>query len=139
MTDKTLTRQELLTLDGYQEQAAATALYPGAAEIIMEATFGAEINEAGQDLLGLVYLALGLAGEAGEFANKVKKILRDHYGRITEEMRIDLLDELGDNQWYLSQAARHLNCRLSTVAAMNLAKLQERRRTGRIGGSGDKR
>lgn len=127
------------TLDAYQEQAAITAIYPGAVEIVTEATIGADSREASYDLFGLVYLALGLAGEAGEFANKVKKVLRDHGGRITEEMHTDLLDELGDGLWYLSQAARHLDCSLNTVAAMNLAKLQERRSGGKIGGLGDKR
>ena len=106
----------------YQQRAKETAIYPD------------------QDKIGgLVYAALGLAGEAGEFANKVKKVLRDHGGEVPPELRQELLLELGDTQWYLASATTELGAYLEAVAQMNLDKLQDRKRELTIGGEGDHR
>ena len=74
------------------------------------------------------FLLLGLCGEAGETANRWKKVLRriGHYQMPTEEDRAALKDELGDVLWYLSQAAGSLGLTLEEVAAGNLAKLRDR-------------
>ena len=87
----------------------------------------------------LVYPALGLAGEAGELANKVKKVLRDHGGRLSEEAREAILAELGDVLWYVAQVATDLGESLEAVAQANLAKLRSRKERGRLGGDGDDR
>ena len=90
--------------------------------------------------LGLSYTALGLAGEAGEFANKVKKLLRDGDGQPpSPEVLLALADELGDVAWYLSQAAREISFDLAVIMRMNLDKLSLRQRSGKIKGSGDRR
>ena len=82
----------------------------------------------------LEYLALGLAGEAGEVAGKVSKVLRDgHYDPVA------LAAELGDVLWYLAQLASTLDADLADIAAANLAKLQARLQKGTLGGSGDNR
>lgn len=112
-----------MDLDTYQIQAGRTAVYP----------------EAGTGSVGAVtYLALGL-GEAGEVQGKVKKILRDDDGVITDEKRIQILDEIGDLLWYAALLSDELGARLSDVAGRNLDKLAGRQRRGVLGGSGDTR
>ncbi len=87
----------------------------------------------------LEYLALGLSSEAGEVAGKIKKIIRDHGGAISEAARLELVDELGDELWYIAQLARLLQTDLSTVAQRNLDKLRSRSARGTLIGSGDHR
>ena len=108
-----------MTFEEYQKEAHKTALYPEAYR--------------------LVYPALGLAGEAGELANKVKKVLRDHGGRLSEEAREAILAELGDVLWYVAQVATDLGESIEAVAQANLAKLRSRKERGRLGGDGDDR
>jgi NTP pyrophosphatase (non-canonical NTP hydrolase) len=98
----------------YQEEAKKTAIYP------------AEYR--------LVYPALGLTGEAGEVAEKVKKMVRD--GKLDAE---GLKKELGDVMWYLAALASDLGVTLEEVAAANVAKLRSRAERGVLGGSGDNR
>jgi len=95
-----------LTLDGYQEHAGKTARYPYR-------------GSAG----GLIYAVLGLAGEAGELANKLKKVLR---GDPDPELFAAMCEELGDVLWYCSQVAHELGTPLAFVARENLAKLAKR-------------
>ena len=74
----------------------------------------------------LEYPTLGLAGEAGEVANIVKKIQRDHGGVINDEIRTKLKDELGDVLWYISVCADELGISLDEIAAFNVNKLAKR-------------
>lgn len=103
----------------YQEAAIATAIYGE----------GNAIN----------YPILGLTGEAGELANKYKKVLRDDGGILTPEKNIELRDELGDVLWYCAALARDLGCSLEDIATLNIAKLKARKAAGTLRGSGDKR
>jgi NTP pyrophosphatase (non-canonical NTP hydrolase) len=96
-----------LTFEEYQRQASETALYP-------------------KRLQNLEYPTLGLAGEAGEVANIVKKIQRDFGGKLTEEIRLKLKDELGDVLWYISACADELGLTLEQIAEFNVKKLAER-------------
>jgi len=107
-------------LDDYQGMAADTAVYP---------TLGHPI----------VYPALGLAGEAGEVAEKVKKMCRDDGLELTEERQQALKKELGDVLWYVSEVARQAGLSLSEVATENVRKLTERASKGTLNGSGDNR
>ena len=93
----------------YQQQAKQTALYP-------------------KRLNNLEYPTLGLAGEAGEVANIVKKIQRDFGGEITPEIRGKLKDELGDVLWYISACADELGLTLEEIAEFNVEKLADRHR-----------
>ena len=109
-----------LDFNTYQERAQLTARYPGAGS-------------------NPIYPTLGLCGEAGEVADKVKKVLRDGGGVFSAEVRDDLQLELGDVLWYVAQLASELNLDLETIAAANLAKLASREARNVIGGSGDRR
>jgi len=83
---------------------------------------------------------LGLAGEAGEIANKVKKFIRDGYDKEELVMKQDeVADELGDVLWYVAAVAEVMGTNLESVAKNNLWKLAERQRNGTLRGSGDKR
>jgi NTP pyrophosphatase (non-canonical NTP hydrolase) len=109
-----------LDFSEYQSLSRRTATYP----------------RAGEDL---TYPALGLCGEAGEVAEKVKKTLRDDGGVLSEERRAALSRELGDVLWYLSQLATEADLDLEEIAADNLEKLLSRQERGVLRGSGDDR
>lgn len=96
-----------MNFEEYQSEASQTALYPN------------RLNNLG-------YPTLGLAGEAGEVANIVKKIQRDHGGVITDEIRGKLKDELGDVLWYISACADELGLTLTEIAEYNVNKLAKR-------------
>ena len=82
----------------------------------------------------VIYPALGLAAEAGEVANKVKKILRD--GKFDREA---IADEVGDCMWYIAALCRDLNIDMQQIADNNIKKLKDRLERGVISGSGDDR
>ena len=88
---------------------------------------------------GFLEKVLGLSGETGETADKIKKIIRDKKGKYSEEDKVEIVKELGDVMWYLAGIARYLDVDLETVARGNLTKLEDRRKRGKIGGSGDNR
>lgn len=111
-----------MTFDEYQKQAAITARYPEPDDSLVPP--------------GL-YCALGLNGEAGEVAEKIKKCWRDRGGFIAT--RTALTKELGDVLWYLSELARCWDIKLEEIAKTNLEKLANRAERGAIGGSGDDR
>ncbi|OGL87339.1 hypothetical protein A3I40_04000 [Candidatus Uhrbacteria bacterium RIFCSPLOWO2_02_FULL_48_12] len=109
-----------MTFDEYQKKSRRTALYP----------------RAGQNY---IYPTLGLAGEAGEVANKIKKIERDHDGVLDENTKVAVEDELGDVLWYAAQLATELGISFEEVAEKNLEKLAARLERGKISGAGDQR
>jgi NTP pyrophosphatase (non-canonical NTP hydrolase) len=78
------------------------------------------------DLGGLHYTVLALVGEAGEVANRLKKIIRDEGGEVSVAAKYDLLLELGDVQWYLSACAKELNSSLDQVMELNIEKINAR-------------
>jgi NTP pyrophosphatase (non-canonical NTP hydrolase) len=109
-----------MRLSDYQARSRRTATYPDAGE-------------------NIVYPTLGLAGEAGEVAEKVKKMLRDDGGVMTGERLQALAGELGDVLWYVAQVATEAGLDLDTIAQANLDKLLSRRQRGVLSGSGDQR
>jgi len=114
----------------YQADARVTADYP--------LTIVGGFDSPGV-LCPLIYPTIGLSGEVGEYCNKVKKVLRDTNGMITPEVRQQLLDELGDILWYVSENVSALDAMLDDVALANIRKLKSRAERGMIGGSGDVR
>ena len=113
-----------MDLDKYQKRAAKYDLF-----------------ETTMDLKspGFLEKILGLAGEAGEAADKVKKILRDKGGYASGEDRVELVKELGDVLWYVANVARYLDVDLSEVAKGNIDKLESRRKRNKLHGEGDNR
>lgn len=111
---------DLYQFDLYQYSADETAIYPNKGD-------------------NLYYPALGLAGEAGEVCEKVKKIYRDQKGHMTEENAREISKELGDVLWYVSALACEINISLSVIAEENLDKLRSRQQRGKLQGSGDDR
>lgn len=86
---------------------------------------------------GIGYTSLGLAGEAGEVANKVKKWKR---GDMTQsELEDVLLDELGDVLWYVAMLAHEAGWSLDQIAQRNIEKLSSRKARGKLKGDGDER
>jgi len=114
-----------LTFNNYQQQAAKTAIY----EKILKK----------MKIPPYLYLALGLAGETGEVLEKIKKLLRDKNGKITNEFRETIIKELGDILWYISELSRAFGIRLNEVAVRNIEKLRDRASRHVIKGSGDDR
>jgi NTP pyrophosphatase (non-canonical NTP hydrolase) len=109
-----------MDLNAYQQGARHTARYP----------------DVGSNP---IYPTLGLCGEAGEVADKVKKVLRDQGGAFNAEVSEALKLELGDVLWYLAQLSSELGFELSEIAEANLNKLASRAARNVIGGSGDHR
>lgn len=120
-----------MTFEEYQAKVQTTAIYKFA---IQQMGF----PEGANKLLFLSYAALGL-GESGEVQGKIKKIIRDSGGVITEENKLTILGELGDQLWYISEVASNLGLNMNDVAQVNLDKLQDRKARGVLGGSGDNR
>lgn len=115
-----------MTLDEYQKQAIKFDLL-GDGSIV-------SANDP-----AYVAKILGLAGEAGEVAEKYKKIIRDKQGHISEEDRDGIIKELGDVLWYISALSTYLGTDLSKVAQTNLDKLSDRKNRDTQRGSGDNR
>jgi NTP pyrophosphatase (non-canonical NTP hydrolase) len=110
-----------MTFEDYQKQALTTVL------------------STGDEFKDLLHWVLGLNGEAGEVAEKLKKIVRDKDSVITEEDKIEMAKELGDVLWYLAVFAHDLGVPLQKIAQQNLDKLQSRKARGVLGGAGDNR
>ncbi len=108
-----------MDINEYQKQASSTNIYP-------------------HGPVGLYAEVMGLCGEAGEVADKVKKIIRDSNGDVLGK-QYEVMQELGDVLWYTSQIADRLGFDLDVVARANLSKLSDRMRRNVIGGSGDER
>jgi len=87
----------------------------------------------------ITYPALGLCGEAGEFADKVKKMLRDNKGEITDKIKNEMVKELGDALFYISMAAERLGVGLNDVAKGNIQKVADRKARDVLHGNGDNR
>jgi len=125
-----------MDLNHYQRWTKSTAVYEaGIDELITEGMKPGNRYLIEGALIGS-YLALGLASESGEFAGKYKKVLRDKHSQDTVE---DLAQELGDQLWYLARSAHALGYTLEELAQLNHDKLEDRKRRGKLGGSGDKR
>lgn len=117
-----------MNANDYQKWARTTAIYP----------------EAGTGALGeLMYLGLGLAGEAAEVANKVKKLYRDTSEDMESERATALKDgtraELGDIMWYMANICTALGTDLEAVMQHNHDKLESRKSRDQLTGDGDNR
>ena len=109
-----------ITATEYQQKASETAIFP--------------------KQKALEYITLGLTGEAGEIANKVKKLIRDGADEETlEQKKIEIGYEIGDVLWYCAMLAKEVGMNLGHVMENNINKLHSRKERGTISGSGDNR
>lgn len=104
----------------YQEKSRKTAKYPNLGK-------------------NYVYPTLGLAGESGEVAEKIKKVIRDKGDVIDVETKDLIKKELGDVLWYVAQLATEIDLTLDEVAEHNIQKLYDRMERDKISGNGDAR
>jgi NTP pyrophosphatase (non-canonical NTP hydrolase) len=104
----------------YQKETRKAAMYPGMGN-------------------NYSFPTIGLAGETGEVAEKIKKIIRDKGGVVDDQSRNEVKKELGDVLWYLTQLATELNIELDDVVTCNLEKIESRKERGAIHGEGDNR
>lgn len=109
-----------MTFKEYQKKSRKTAVYPNKGK-------------------NFIYPTLGLAGEAGEISEKIKKAIRDDGGKITKERREDLKKEMGDVLWYMAQVSTEVGLSMDEIAKANLLKLKSRKKRGVLHGSGDNR
>jgi NTP pyrophosphatase (non-canonical NTP hydrolase) len=113
-----------MNFNEYQLAAGETASYPDKGD-------------------NLIYPALGLAGEAGEAADKVKKFWRNQgitaSRGLSYDDRLSLIKEIGDALWYIAALATELQIDLEDVAMINIAKLQDRKARNVIKSEGDNR
>ena len=108
-----------MKVNEYQAAALTTAVYPEDKRII--------------------YPALGMCGEAGEVADKVKKVIRDNAQDFTAEKKREIAKEIGDVLWYCAVLSHDLGFTLEELAQMNIDKLQSRKELVKLSGSGDNR
>jgi NTP pyrophosphatase (non-canonical NTP hydrolase) len=104
----------------YQAEATKTAIYP---------------NKGNNPY----YPTLGLCGEAGEVAEKIKKVMRDDGGDISIEKSAEIMKEIGDVLWYIAALCEELDIDMETCAILNIEKLKSRQQRGTLQGSGDNR
>lgn len=113
-----------MNFNEYQKMTSITALHPNASD-------------------NLPYLALGIAGKAGEIADKVKKYIRDcgftSISDLTVEQKQDLAKEIGDVLWHTAQIAQVLGFDLESIAEMNIEKTHSRLAREKLHGEGDNR
>ena len=108
-----------MTFDQYETEASSTRIY----------------NEG----IKVIYPTIGLAGETGEVADKVKKVIRDNNSEFTSEKKAEIAKEIGDVLWYCATLANDIGFDLETIGQMNYSKLHSRQVRGVLGGSGDNR
>lgn len=108
----------------YVNATDSTAIYPAAGS---------------GDLPALAYAALGLSGEVGEVAEKIKKVIRDDEGMVYEDRLAEIQKELGDVAWYWARLHRELGLDPVSTLTLNQYKLLDRKDRGVLKGSGDNR
>lgn len=112
----------------------------------------------------MVYPAMGIVGESGELADKIKKYWRNESAKTLEkfagsfaamqdhaclnamsaksmpdEFRMEVAKEIGDVLWYLNALAKEINFTLEEIAALNMQKLRDRAERNVIKSIGDNR
>jgi len=109
-----------MNFNEYQKKSWKTAIYPNKGN-------------------NFIYPALGLAGESGEICEKIKKIIRDDDGKISDNKKQLIKEEMGDLLWYIASLGVELGLDMNDIAQCNIDKLLSRKKRGALRGSGDAR
>lgn len=109
----------MINFKEYQTQALSTKIYPNNMKV--------------------VYPLIGLSGEVGELAEKIKKTIRDNNSVFTDEIKNEIKKEIGDILWYLASIADDLGITLNDAAECNINKILSRYNRNKIHGEGDNR
>ncbi len=109
-----------MTFNDYQKESNKTAIYP----------------DKGNNF---VYPVLGMMGEAGEVAEKIKKVWRDKNNIVSDDDKNEIKKEMGDVLWYLSQLATELGIDFDDIANTNILKINSRLERHKLNGDGDNR
>ncbi|MDD5172754.1 MAG: nucleoside triphosphate pyrophosphohydrolase family protein [Patescibacteria group bacterium] len=109
-----------MNFNEYQKKSRKTAVYPNKGK-------------------NFIYPVLGLVGESGEVAEKIKKVLREKGGIVDKRTKREIKKELGDVLWYVSQVSAELDISLDELALANIRKLISRKKRNRLFGNGDNR
>lgn len=109
-----------MTFEEYQKRSRKTAIYPNLGT-------------------NYIYPVLGLSGEVGEVAEKVKKLIRDKNGIVDPGFKTEITKELGDVLWYVSNLGVEFGIDLEEIVQVNLDKLSSRMKRNQLRGSGDNR
>lgn len=129
-----------ISVEGRADVSTADAVIPECATIQEHTDFTDETaiypDSGSGSILALCYVVLGLVGEAGEVAGKLKKIIRDG---DSDEKRVALTAEIGDTYWYLGRLSKELKTIPGKILAANMQKLRSRLKRGTLGGNGDNR
>ena len=91
------------------------------------------------DDMQIIYPMIGLCGEVGEVAEKIKKTIRDKNRAFDDDTNFEIIKELGDALWYIAALAYDLGYDLSEVAHFNAEKIMYRKDTNKINGEGENR
>lgn len=124
-----------LSFNDYQDLSFGFAAYPECRVISEQEDPTGPLSVSAR----YIYPALGLSGEAGEVAEKIKKIIRDDNGIISEQKKTELKKEIGDILWYCAALSKELGFTLESVARTNLEKLTSRKQRNVLHGEGDNR
>ncbi len=131
-----------MNLNDYEKFAKSTAVYPKI--IVLKNPTEDQMRRCeavGVELENItwVYPLIGLFGEAGELANKLKKVIRDNHFELTEEKKEEIIDEKGDLAWYSVILDSELNIEPDLILRFNINKLQERKKNNTVHDDGGTR
>jgi NTP pyrophosphatase (non-canonical NTP hydrolase) len=124
-----------VSVEDYETMVAEAAIYKDAVNEFVAAGSAGDVAK----LFNVFYATTGLAGEAGEVANKVKKIIRDNKGIIDGAVRQKVLGELGGVAWYLAAVSAEFGLSLNDVLAYNYDQITDRQERNVLHGDGDDR
>lgn len=125
----------MVELRDYAAMTRKAALYRAEVDALVRDSSDDDIAR----MLRIFYATTGLAGEAGEVCNKVKKILRDNRGVLNAETKQKLLGELGGVAWYLVALSEEIGFKIEEVLEYNLSQILDRLERNTIKGEGDDR
>jgi len=125
----------------YQKATEETANYPSIGKIFIYPALGVngEVGELADKVIKILAKLVKFHNSSSAIAERMKKLMRDKNGIITEEEKEGVKKELGDILYYAARICTEFNIDLHDVATTNIEKLRSRKSRGKISGEGDNR